>query len=279
MEFGQVLKFVAGKASKHTPEIFTGLGIIGFITTVAMTAKASPTVKEVHDIASCERANIRRAFDVVTADDEVALKNEIKEVTVSEVKELAPIILPIAAAGTISIGCFLMANKIHADRKTAIMAAYSLSEKTLSTYQKKVIEKLGEEAHKELLDETSKEVARNETPEQFDHETYLIPEGQVRVYDNVTGRYFFSTKERILEAESAINKRLLNETRVPLQEFYYELGLEEHFHLGDIMGWDISNMYMASGNTLTIWFTPMLDDDKNPCLALNYHVLVFDRTI
>ena len=73
MEFGQVLKFVAGKASKHTPEIFTGLGIIGFITTVAMTAKASPTVKEVHDIASCERANIRRAFDVVTADDEVAL--------------------------------------------------------------------------------------------------------------------------------------------------------------------------------------------------------------
>ena len=79
-----------------------------------------------------------------------------------------------------------------------------------------------------------------------------------------------------MTAESEVNKRLINEVRVPLEEFYYELGLEETFLLGKKLGWDISSPYYNGGN-LDVYFTPMLDDDKNPCLVLNYHVMVLDR--
>ena len=276
MNIEKVLKALARGISENSPAIFTGLGIAGFFATIAMTAKATPVVIGVHELAEKDREDVRT---IALIEDREPDKSEIRDTYICEAKTLAPVVVPVVVAGTTTLGCFLAANKIQADRRAAVMAAYSLSEKTLSTYQQKVIEKLGEETHQDILDETSKEIARNEVPEGFDNEKYVIPAGMVRVYDNVTGRYFFSSKEKILEAESTINKRLLDETRVPLQEFYYELGLDEHFHVGDAVGWDISNMYMANGNTLNIWFSPMLDDDKNPCLALNYHVLVFDRSV
>ncbi len=273
MEVEKFLKVLARGAAKNSPAIFTGLGIAGFAATIAMTVRATPIATKIHEMAVKDRE------DLEIDDDYKPVKEDLRATYIQEAKALAPVVAPPVVMGVATLACFLASNKIQADRKAAVMAAYSLSEKTLTTYQQKVIEKLGEETHKDILDETTKEVARNETPEGFDKERYVVPAGMVRVYDNVTGRYFFSSKEKILEAESAINKRLLDETRVPLQEFYYELGLEEHFHVGDAVGWDISNMYMASGNTLNIWFTPMLDDDKNPCLALNYHVLVFDRSV
>ena len=275
MNIGKLAKATAQYAAKHSPAIFTGLGVAGFFATIAMTAKAAPLAQSVHNDACEDRADIRDKAERDGVEPDTA---EIRETYIYEAKVLAPVVGPAVVAGGATLFCFLAANKIQADRRAAIMAAYSLSEKTLATYQQKVIDKLGEEAHQEILDETTKEIVRSEIPDGFNHETYSMPAGQVRVYDNVTGRYFYSTKENIMEAESAINKRLLDETRVPLQEFYYELGLDERFSLGDAMGWDISNHYVASNNTLDVRYTAMLDDDKNPCLAINYHVLIFDRT-
>ena len=274
MDWKGLARTVAGAASRHSPAIFTALGIAGFGATVVMTAKAAPRATDIHYREMWDRDDARE-----TAKDEAQMKELLKDSYVREFKEVAPLYLPAFGMGVISVGCFLMANKIHVDREAAVMAAYSLSEKTLATYQDKVIERLGEEAHKDILDEATKELARREVPEDLDPNVVVVPDGggTVRCYDNVTGRYFFSSRERILEAESAINKRLLNETRVELQEFYYELGLEERFTLGEAMGWDISSPYFAADNTLNVWFTPMLDDDKNPCLALNYHVLIFER--
>lgn len=279
MDWKGLAKTVTKAASRHSPAIFTALGIAGFGTTVVMTAKAAPRAADVHARESWERCDAAdEKEDGIISEEE--LKAKVRDSYIREVKDLAPLYLPVAGMGILSIGCFLMANKIHVDREAAVMAAYSLSEKTLATYQDKVIEKLGEEVHKDILDEATKDIVRNEAPEDLSPDAIVVPNGgaTVRCYDNVTGRYFFSSKERILEAEGAVNKRLLNETRVPLQEFYYELGLEENFVLGEAMGWDISNPYFGGDNVLSIWFTPMLDDDKNPCLALNYHVLIFERS-
>lgn len=269
MQFQGILKVLAKKAAKHSPEICMAVGTAGFIATIAMTAKAAPAVKQIHE------REIWNREDIDLEQDSKAKTELLRDSYISEAKELAPLCLPPIFTGVMSVTCFFMANKINVNRKEAVLAAYSLSEKTLATYQNKVIEKLGEEVHRDILNESSKEIVRSEAPENIDPELIVVPDGTVRCYDNVTGRYFFSSKERILEAESKINKRLLNETRVALSEFYYELGMEEWFSLGEVMGWDLSSPYCES--TLNIWFTPMLDDEKNPCLCLNYHVLIFDR--
>lgn len=271
MNIGKVLSGATKTISRHSPAILTGLGVGGFVTTVVMAFRAGPVATEAHCWYSGTRARV--ADDISCSEEEA--KELVKDSYKNEAKELAPIVGPVVIVGAASIACVLMANKVQADRRSALMAAYSLSERTLSTYQKKVIEKLGEDVHSDILTDTTKEIVQNNVPKGYDRELEVVPMGQVRVYDNVTGRYFYSTREAILEAESNINKRLLDETRVPLQELYYELGLEERFLLGECMGWDVTSY--CSNNKLDIFFTPMLDDEKNPCLAINYHVVIFER--
>lgn len=272
MNIGKAFESASGLVIRHSPAILTGAGIAGFVTTVVMAFRAGPTVSEAHNWYSNTRERVRNDSEYSEKTSKALIVDSYKE----EALELAPAVVPVVLVGTASVACVLFANKISADRHAAVMAAYSLSERTLSTYQQKVIEKLGEDVHSDILDETTKEIVRTSVPDGYDREREVIPMGQVRVYDNVTGRYFYSTREAILEAESTINKRLLDETRVPLQEFYYELGLEERFSLGECMGWDMTSYY--ANNKLDIFFSPMLDDDKNPCLAINYHVIIFDRT-
>ena len=274
MRLTDILKAACDGMSKHSPEILTGLGIAGFCATVMMVAKASPSADRIHKDAEDKRLDVAYEIDEDLIDPDDG-KKTIRDSYIHEARQLAPLYAPAATVGVMSVACFLFANKIQADRQAAVMAAYSLSEKTLSTYQRKVIERLGEDAHREILDEATREIVRDDAPDGDEHLKLPVPEGMVRCYDNVTGRYFFSNKEKIIEAESTINKRLLNETRINLQEFYYELGLEERFMLGDSMGWDVSSPYYPQ--MMDIWFTPMLDDEKNPVLAINYHVAIFER--
>ena len=268
-----ILKVVADGISKNSHSILMGAGVVGFGATIFLTAKASPSGKAIHGRHAWTRSDI-----LETEEDDYARRRLLISDIKDECVELAPIYVPVIVTGALTLACFFGASKVQADKQAAILAAYSISEKTLSAYQDKVIEKLGIESHEDILKEATKQIVREETPKDFDPETVVSPKGTVRCYDNVTGRYFFSSRERIMEAESDINRRLLNETRVNLQEFYYEMGLEESFTIGEVMGWDISNPYMATDNSLRVWFTPMLDDDKNPCLALNYHVQIFDRS-
>lgn len=272
MDLKGIVKTAVTALSKNSPAIFTGLGIVGVGTAVVMAFKAGPAAKDVHEYHS----DIRRQVREFNTEEEQ--KELISQDVLEEAKELAPVCLPAIGVSVLSVSCFLLANKVHADRQAALMAAYSLSTETLTRYQEKVIEKLGEETHSDILQKTMEEVAQNHPEPGYDKELEVIPHGMVRCYDTVTGRYFYCSKEKIMEAESEINRRLLAETRVPLQEFYYALGLEERFQLGEAMGWDISSYY-AHDNSLQVVLGPHLDDEKNPCLALYYHVTIFDRSV
>lgn len=271
MNIGSLLKTASATLSKHSPAILTGLGLTGFAATVVMVAKASPTAAMVHE---CEVENrISYASDI---EDENERKQFIKDSYVNEVKKLAPLYGPPAVVGTASALCFIFANKVQADKRAAVMAAYSLSTDTLARYQEKVIERLGENEHLDILNSVTKERIEESVPPEYDATTEIIPAGKIRVYDSVTGRYFYSTKEAIYEAESGINQMLIDQALVKHCEFYYLLGVEESYALGEAMGWDVSSRY---GNALKVWLSPHLDDEKNPCLCLNYHVTIFERGV
>ena len=112
--------------SKHSPEILTGLGVVGFATTIVMTAKAAPKAADIHKWEETYRHDTARNED------------EVKESYLEEAKSLAPLVVPPAIVGIASVSCFIFSNKVSADRRAAIMAAYSLSTETLARYQEKV---------------------------------------------------------------------------------------------------------------------------------------------
>ena len=257
------LGLVRGLAVKKSPEILTGIGICGFVTTVAMTAKMAPKIDARHYKYDLLRENAARNGDV----------EAVKELKIEEAKELAGPCLAIAASGGLSIGCIIGAQHIQSKRLATVVTAYSLAEKTLDTYQKKLEERFGEEAREGLMQAVSDKLAEDELP--FDESYSYLPgeDGKSLCYDRVTGRYFRADVSDIRNAESEVNKRLIDETIVRLGEFYYALGLDDSGFICDGLGWDISK------GSMSVYFTSMLDKDDNPCLVLNYNVDIVDRSI
>ena len=255
--FPQVKDF----AMKRSPEIFTALGIGGFVTTVVLTAKASPKVE-----ASHYGYTVLRRQSAQTKEERIDLWKD-------EVKELAPVVIPPVISGVASIGFVLAAHRIQAKRAATLATAYSLAERTLSAYQEKALEKLGDEGAVELMQAVSDKLAQDDCPFDEDYSYSPDEDGKCLCYDRVTGRYFRSTPDEIKAAEGAINKRLIDESVVHLSDFYYELDLDFNGFVCDALGWDISK------DRLDIYFTSMLDRYERPCLVLNYNVNIVDRRV
>lgn len=258
--------------AKNSPHILIGAGVAGFVATVALAIKATPTAADIHEDYEGERLNQKSHHKMGRIDDE-DLKRFTRESYVEEAKELAPVYLPTVLMGSASIACVLVGHRIQVKRGAAVLAAYSLAERTLETYQDKVIERLGEDGARELKQEVSNQLAVDDCP--FDADYSYLPdgEGNVLCYDRVTGKFFKSTKERIREAEAAVNKRLIDEATVRLGDFYYELGIEDHSFVADAVGWDLGKCKPD------VYFTSMLDDKERPCLVLNYDVCLVDPRI
>lgn len=267
MKLPDILAKGAKIISNNSPVILTTLGIAGFGTTVVLAVKATPDAYSFHQGHVWSRDAIDKNKNI--EDKKEAIRNDVIE----EAKEVVPLYIPALGMGIISIACFLSANKIHADRNAALLAAYSLGEKTFVTYQEKVRERLGDGACTDIHDEVMHEIVHSDTAPEG---TLTVKEGKWRFYDTVLGRYFYSTREDIIAAESEINRRLLVETKVALSEFYYAMGVEDPGRVSECMGWDISSRYVQS---MEIMFTPMFDDEKNPCTAIHYRVSIFERSV
>ena len=247
-------------ALKRSPEIFTALGIGGFVTTVVLTAKASPKTADIHTDYRLRRINTR------TRDERIGLWKE-------EGLKLAPVVLPPVISGVASIGFVLAAHRIQAKRAATLATAYSLAERTLSAYQEKALEKLGDDGAVELMQAVSDKLAQEDCPFEEDYSYSPDEDGKCLCYDRVTGRYFRSTPDEIKAAEGIVNKQLIDESIVHLSDFYYELGLDFNGFVCDALGWDISK------DRLDVYFTSMLDKEDRPCLVLNYNVNIVDRRV
>ena len=85
-------------------------------------------------------------------------------------------------------------------------------------------------------------------------------------YDDLSGRYFNSDIEFIRKIVNKLNKRMLDEMFISLNEFYTEIGLE-NIRLGEQIGWKIDK------GLIDIDFSAILNEDEKPCIALNYIIL------
>ena len=89
--------------------------------------------------------------------------------------------------------------------------------------------------------------------------------GETRCYDVLFGRYFKSDRNKIERAVNELNRRMLTDQFVSLNEFYYEIGLPG-IKIGDELGWNIEKGY------IDIQFGSHLSEDGTPCLAIVYTV-------
>jgi hypothetical protein len=257
-------KSVQSSLSKHSPEILTGLGIAGMITTTVLAVKATPKA-----LNAIEAEKYRQNAELREEANEKGYEEyaQIDKLTPMETVKVAwkPYI-PAAITGTVSIACLIGASAVNNRRNAALATAYQLSTTALNEYKKEVVETIGEKKEKAIREKVAqKKVDENPTATR---EVVITGNGNVLFLEPVSMRYFTSDIETIRRIVNDLNYRLTcgMEEYISLSEFYDEIGLS-HTRVSDDLGWNI-----GKDGPLKIDMPPTTNDKGEPCLMLEYFV-------
>ena len=231
--------------SKRSPEILTGIGIAGMISTAVLAVKATP-----------------KAMELI---EEKKREEWLDKLSPVEMVRVAwkPYIPAIVTCVT-STACLIGASSVSAKRNAALATAYKLSETALTEYREKVIETIGEKKERTVRDKVAEErVKKNPVSK---NEVIITGNGKTLCFDPISGRYFMCSIETIKRAENTLNKQMLHDISgyVSLNEFYDEIGLD-HTSVGDDLGWNTDKI-------IDIDFSSQLNDNGEPSVVLDYLV-------
>lgn len=237
--------------SKRSPEILTGIGIAGMVTTTVLAVRATP-----------------KALDLLAMAEEEKYKNgEDTELTKVEVVKAAwkPYI-PAAITGVASITCLIGASSVHAKRNAALATAYQLSTTALNDYKEKVVETIGEKKEKTIREKIAQDKV-DKTPINKS-EVVMVSSGDVLFLEPVCGKPFKSDIETVRKVINDFNYRMTTgqEEYISLSEFYDEFGLK-HTRASDALGWNLGR-----DGQIEVEFLATKTEDGKPCLMLDYTV-------
>lgn len=243
-------------ARKHSPEILTGVGIVGMVTTTVLAVRATP--KALMLIEDKKREIKIEAIGTDTQSIDLS-KPEI-------VKTTWKCYIPAVITGVCSIGCLVGASSVSARRNAALAAAYALSETALSDYKTGVVKALGEKKEREVRDAIAKEKIENDPV--TTKEIVITNKGETLCYESLSGRYFMSDRDQIERAVNQLNHQLLLDTYISLNEFYEAIGLETN-DMGDRLEWCV-NPDTSDKGLIELDFSSQLATDGTPCLVVGY---------
>lgn len=241
----RTIKSAGRVLTKYSPGILTGIGITGMIGATFMAVKATP-----------------KALYLIEAKKE---ESEAEELTpVETIKTCWKCYIPATLTTVLSAACLIGASTVSAKRNAALATAYSISEAALREYQEKVIEVVGEKKEKAVRDAVAKDQIERD-PVTKSEVVIIDSNSNTLCYEPLSGRYFKSTIDKIKKAEIKLDRQMIQEMYVSLNDFYWEIGLDGT-DLGDKMGWNLSKGYMD------LSFSSQLADDGTPCAVIVYGI-------
>lgn len=257
VNLSKIAKSVQTTLVKHGPEILTGIGITGMLTTVVLAVRATPGA--LVDIQNAKDQKFNNQVDAGANPEEV----DDKLTPVETVKATWKRYIPAAVTATMSTACLIGASSVSAKRNAALTTAYTIADAALRDYQDKTLETIGEKKEQAIRDAIAKD--KMEKDPVTEKEVIITGSGTTRCYDPISGRYFESDVQTILTAESTLTRRLIPDMYVSLNDFYWELGLDAT-EVGDQLGWNIDNPIELAP------FSSHVSKDGVPCLTINYRI-------
>ena len=229
---------------KNSPEILTGIGITGLITTTVMAVKATP-----------------KAIMLINEEE---CKQHVEKLQTKDVIRVSwKCYIPSTIVGVTSVACIIGASSVSHHRNAALATAYAIAETTLKEYQEKVIDIIGEKKEKEIRGKIIEDkLASNPVKTS---EIILTERGNTLCYDTISGRYFRSDIDQIKKAENELNRRMRDEMYISLNDLNLEIGLEPT-SIGDEIGWNIDK------GDIDIIYDSKLASDGTPCLSIDYRL-------
>lgn len=230
--------------AKHSPEILTGIGIGGFLTTIGMAISTAPKAKA--EIADAEY---------------YADKYEEPLRTKDRAKIYAKYYWPIALSTGLSTACVVMGNRQQHKRNAALAAAYTISQETLKDYQSAIAESLDEKKVEEIRKKVDQKTV-DRSAEVKPDSTY-VPSGKSLYFDRWSGRYFVSDRETLREICNTLSRQMLGDMYVTLNDVYDALDLDR-IPFGNEIGWDVNKSFIEAT------FGSKLNEKGEPCVVFDY---------
>lgn len=229
---------IKNKLGEKSPEILTGVGIAGMLSSVIFAVKATP-----------------KAMQLV--EDELEYNLDATKMDIFRAA-WRPYV-PAATTFIFSSACLIGANSINHKRNAAIATACSLSEYALREYRNKVVEVIGEEKEREIRDAVSRDRVEARP---LTSEVIITGNGDVLCFETLSGRYFKSNVDRIEKAMNILNRRVLSENYCSVNDYYEALGLDP-IDVGEELGWNTDD------GMIELHYSSQLTADNQPCVVLD----------
>lgn len=227
---------------RNSATILTCVGAAGVIATTVTAVKATPKAMLLLEKAKEEKG---------------------EELTkVETVKIAAPVYIPTLVLGATTLACIFGANVLSKKGQASLMSAYALVDSSYKDYRKKVDELYGEEAGAQVRAEIAKDEYK-ENPIQVDDDKILY-------YDMYSRQYFESTPFLVQQAEYELNKTLMLDDSVYLNDWYQQLGIDPLEH-GYDFGWTTgSNMDAYWQTWIDFKHEKAVMDDGLECIIISF---------
>lgn len=249
---GKIIKHVTKAIGDKSPVILTGCAVAGVVTTVIFAVKATPKAELI----------LERHRDLI----EDASPEEKKKAIISTSLELGKVYGPTIISGVATIGCIIGAQSINSSRQIMLATAYNLSTKEFKEFREKTKEIAGENKYTSIKDA----VAEDHAKELYSNDLKPIPTGHGTTicFDDLNGRYFYSSAEYIKKVLMDSYRHALVEEYITYDDIYYDLGLptaKGSSYFG-ITSDDAKKLIDFEGGGV---FTSMLTEDSEPVLVMN----------
>lgn len=240
-------KNLGGVISKNSPVILTGLSVGGLITTVIFAVRATPKAMKI-----CEAMRLDKVNDY-----------EEEPTNLEYVKAAWKCYIPTACMGAVTIACMIGSTSISQRRNAALATVYGLTEAAFREYKEKVVETIGKSKELKVRDEIASDYVKENPVGKS--EVIITGRGDVLCIDKLSGRQFRSDIEKIRQAINQVNKELMTNMWMSVNDMYYYLGLAPN-DMGKLLGWDVDR------GLLEVSFSSQLNEAGEPCLLLTYDV-------
>lgn len=228
---------------RNSATILTCVGAAGVIATTVTAVKATPKA-----LILLEKAKEEKGEDLTKLET---------------VKIAGPAYIPSVVLGVSTLACIFGANILNTRGQASLMSAYALVDSGYKDFRKKVDELYGEEAGAQVR----AEIAKDKYEEQ---PIKMVEDGKRLYYDYYSEQYFEARPFDVQKAEYEVNRTLMMDDAVYLNEWYHQLGLKPLDH-GDDFGWTTcANMDAYWQTWVDFHHEKVVMDDGLECIIITF---------
>lgn len=227
---------------RNSATILTCVGAAGVIATTVTAVKATPKALVLLEKAKEEKGEELTKFETV--------------------KIAAPVYIPTILLGASTLACIFGANVLSTRGQASLMSAYALADSSYKDYRKKVDELYGEEAGAQIRAELAKD--------KYEEDPIKVEDGNRLYYDFYSKQYFEASPFEVQRAEYEVNKTLMLDDSVFLNEWYKLIGADQLEH-GYDFGWSTSTNMEAYWQTwIDFHHEKVVMDDGLECIIITF---------